>query len=347
MKVWFKKYNLQFKTPAKTSRGAYSVRPVWYLFIEKDGVTGIGECAPLEGLSTETPEKVEAILDEICSRPESFIPFPDSIRNIPSVRFALETALLDLENGGRQIIFPSSFTGGRSGIPINGLIWMDSESRMQEQIFAKLNEGFHCIKLKIGGINFDEEVKLLQYIRDQRKSREIILRLDANGAFSPYEAPDKLLMLGSMRIHSIEQPIAAGQWDHMARICRTSPIPIALDEELIGINDPDEKNKLLDKIMPQFLVLKPSLHGGISGCREWIGLARARSIRWWITSYLESNIGLNAIAQWAYSAGASGYQGLGTGSLFTNNLDSPLNLKGEELWFNPDKEFLFPENFIQ
>jgi o-succinylbenzoate synthase len=346
MKAHFKKYNLQFKRPAKTSRGEYRVRNVWFLFLEENGKTGIGECAPLPGLSSETPEEVETLLKEICVNPSYFIENLDSTQNISSVRFALETALPDLQNGGRQILFPSDFTEGKQGIPINGLIWMGEADFMLEQIREKLEAGFRCIKLKIGSLNFDKELEILKSIRQKYDSNQITLRVDANGAFSPDGAIEKLQKLEQFELHSIEQPIAAGQWKKMAEICKNSPVPVALDEELIGIHSKNEKEKLLVVIQPQFLVLKPGLHGGFSGCNEWIELAESRSVGWWVTSYLESNIGLNAIAQWTFHKNAKGYQGLGTGSLFTNNISSPLEIRGEKLWFNPNKKFEFPKDFF-
>jgi o-succinylbenzoate synthase len=276
-----------------------------------------------------------------------FIDNPELTKSVSSVRFALETAWLDLKNGGKQIIFHSVFSKGKTGIPINGLIWMGNEDFMQQQIQEKLDAGFHCIKLKIGGIDFEREIELLKSIRQNYNAEKIILRVDANGAFKVEEALEKLQQLAQLQIHSIEQPITAGKWNEMERICSESPIPIALDEELIGIHSFEEKQKMLDTIQPQFLVLKPSLHGGFSGCNEWIELAEQRKIGWWITSYLESNIGLNAIAQWAFHKNAQGYQGLGTGGLFTNNIGSPLEIRGEQLWINSEKTFHFSENFFE
>ncbi|NCB08569.1 MAG: o-succinylbenzoate synthase, partial [Bacteroidia bacterium] len=226
-------------------------------------------------------------------------------------------------------------------------IWMGEKKFMQQQIQEKLDTGFHCIKLKIGGIDFEREIELLKSIRDNFPAERIILRVDANGAFQQKDAMEKLLRFAEFQIHSIEQPVAAGQWTEMAKLCSETPIPVALDEELIGIHDLSEKEKLLDRIHPQFLVLKPSLQGGISGCDEWIELASQRKIGWWITSYLESNIGLNAIAQWTFHKNAKGFQGLGTGGLYTNNFDLPLEIRGEKLWLNPKKSFQFPENFIE
>ncbi len=339
MKAKFRKYELHFKQPAGTSRGVYTVRPVWYLYLEGENKTGIGECAPLSGLSKESPEQVEDALTEICKNPESYINHTELLEEIPSVRFGLETAWLDLKNEGKCQLFPSEFTSGEKGIPINGLIWMGEAEKMQQQIKEKLDAGFHCIKLKIGAIDFDKELELLQSIRKKYDASTITLRVDANGAFKPDEALQKLERLAQLDIHSIEQPIAAGQWDKMAELCNKTPIPIALDEELIGINSKTKKERLLDSIQPQYLILKPSLHGGISGCDEWINLAEERNMGWWITSYLESNIGLNAIAQWTFTKDVKMHQGLGTGQLFTNNIDSPLEIRGEQLWYNTEKQF--------
>ncbi len=339
MKIRVHKYELIFKRPAGTSRGTLTSRAVWFLFLEDNGKTGIGECAPLPGLSMETTEQVESVLNRIELDPTMFIENHDLLAGLPAVRFALEAALLDLKNGGKQILFPSNFTGGLAGIPINGLIWMGDLKFMQQQIEEKLNAGFRCVKLKIGALDFEKELSLLQSIRDQYSKEELILRVDANGAFHPEEALAKLETLAKLDIHSIEQPIRQNQLKELAALCKKSPVPIALDEELIGVNKPEDKAGLLDKVHPQYLVLKPSLHGGFSGCDEWISLAEERNIAWWITSYLESNIGLNAIAQWVFAKKVKAHQGLGTGKLFTNNIDSPLKIKGEKLWFNPTRNF--------
>ncbi len=347
MKARYKKYELQFKRPASTSRGTYVTRTVWYLFLEENGKTGIGECAPLPGLSTETPEEVEKLLNEISANPSSFIENAEAVKNVSSVRFALEMAWQDLKNEGRQILFPSDFTNGNKGIPVNGLIWMGHTEFMLQQIKEKLDAGFRCIKLKIGSLNFDKELEILGSIRKKFDASQVTLRVDANGAFNPDEAIEKLQKLAQYQVHSIEQPISAGQWKKMTGICKESPIPVALDEELIGIHDKNEKEKLLNTIRPQYLILKPSLHGGFSGCEEWIELAKNRSVGWWITSYLESDVGLNAIAQWTFQQNAKGHQGLGTGQLFTNNIPSPLEIRGEKLWTNSKKIFNFPENFFR
>ena len=339
IKARYQKYELHFKQPAGTSRGVLKTRTVWYLFLEEDGVTGLGECAPLPGLSIETPEQVEEQMEGIVNDPELFINNTSLLQDLPSLRFALETALLDLKNSGKRELFPSAFTSGEAGIPINGLIWMGQIENMQRQIEEKLAAGFRCIKLKIGAKDFEQELALLKALRNRFSIDQIVIRVDANGAFNTDSAPAKLKRLADLQLHSIEQPIRTGQWQQMAELCKTTALPIALDEELIGINRREEKIQLLATIRPQFLVLKPSLHGGISGCDEWIELANERSIGWWITSYLESNIGLNTIAQWAFTKDSKMHQGLGTGQLFTNNIDSPLEIRGEELWFNTTKSF--------
>lgn len=341
MIAYFKKYELQFKQAAGTSRGVLHTRTIWYLYIEENGKTGIGECAPLPGLSKEKPEDIDFLIEDVCSDPLYFEERHEELLEYPSLRFALETALLDLRNGGSQRLFPSNFTEGIAGIPINGLIWMGDAERMHQQIEKKLQDGFRCIKLKIGAIDFEKELSLLQSIRERFSPEQITLRVDANGGFRRDQAAEKLQQLAQFQLHSIEQPIAAGNWGDLAKLCETKTIPIALDEELIGLNKTEDKTLLLDMVRPQYLVLKPSLHGGMAGCNEWIELARERNIDWWITSYLESNIGLNAIAQWAFSKLKGNYQhqGLGTGQLFTNNIDSPLEIRGEQLWFNPQKQF--------
>ncbi|HBL76057.1 MAG: o-succinylbenzoate synthase [Bacteroidetes bacterium GWF2_42_66] len=332
MKARFKKYTLQFHRPAGTSRGTYNTRDSWFIFLEENGKTGIGECAPLPGLSLENPEEMNGKLIQVCEDIEFFSKNIQELIEWPSIQFGLETAFFDLKNGGRRILFPSDFTEGKRGIPINGLIWMGNPEYMQQQIREKLEQGFRCIKLKIGAIDFETELALLKNIRKEFSAKEIILRVDANGAFKPEEALEKLKQLAELEIHSIEQPVAARQWNEMARLCKQSPLPIALDEELIGITEKQQKKEILAQIKPAFLVLKPSLHGGISGCNEWITQAENAGVKWWITSYLESNVGLNAITQWAATKPIEMEQGLGTGKLFANNFDSPLTIVNDRLW---------------
>lgn len=345
MKARVVEHDLQFKRPAGTSRGVLNHRRIWYLVLEKEGRAGVGECAPLPGLSAETIPEVEQNLAALAADPDGFCAETDR-QSIPSsVWFAVETALKDLEQTGTQILFPSSFTRGDKGICINGLIWMGEPSFMKEQVRQKLDLGWRCIKLKIGALQFDEELAILKSIRSEYSADDIILRVDANGGFSPDEVLDRLDQLAELDIHSIEQPIAKGQWQHMAGVCRQSPLDIAFDEELIGITEREEKIRLLDTLAPHYLVLKPSLHGGMKGCDEWIELADARGIGWWVTSYLESNLGLNAIAQWTFLKQPHLHQGLGTGQLFTNNMASPLEIQGEQLFFDPGKRFIFPGIF--
>lgn len=336
-------YNLHFKRPAGTSRGIYHDHKIWYVFITSTTNPdhwGIGECAPLFDLSCDYNENYELNLNRFCAELENKqILDRDALRPYPSILFGLETALQNYQQRSFKL-WDSQFSEGKKGIPINGLIWMGNFKYMQEQIEQKLEQGFRCIKLKIGAINFDDELTLLKRIRKEYSSEKITLRVDANGAFSPSDALQKLQALTSLDIHSIEQPIKAGQWTEMAQLTAKTPLPIALDEELIGINDPKEKSELLKAINPQYIILKPTLHGGIIGTTEWIDLAESMNIGWWVTSALESNIGLNAIAQWCSTLNTRQLpQGLGTGSLYTNNISMPLEIKEDCLWFTPNGEF--------
>lgn len=326
---------LHFKRPAGTSRGSFSIRKSWYILIKsEDGRMGIGECAPLPDLSCDDIPEYEQILETACLDLEKNLKIDYAqFGNYPSILFGLETALRHFEQNS-FCLWDTEFSKGNKGIPINGLIWMGSFEYMREQIEDKLQKGFRCVKLKIGAIDFDKELELLAMIRKHYPAERIQLRVDANGAFSPDDALDKLKALSAYDLHSIEQPIRQGQWDKMYELCRNSPIPIALDEELIGVNQSQKKAELLDAIKPQYIILKPSLHGGIKGSDEWITLAKSRGINFWITSALESNIGLNAIAQWCATYKSDMYQGLGTGLLFTDNVDLPLYLEKDMLWFN-------------
>ncbi len=327
---------LHFKQPAGTSRGVYTTRRVWYVRITspETGRWGLGECAPLPALSCDDVPDYESILTSACRRLEqsgeldrlSLLPYP-------SILFGLETALLHLQ-GGSFSWADTPFSRGEQGIPINGLVWMGTYEEMYQRMREKIEAGFRCIKLKIGAIDFEQEMALLSYLRSHFTPEEITLRVDANGAFSPEEAPEKLQRLAALSIHSIEQPIRAGQWEAMGKLCAVSPVPVALDEELIGVNRRGEKEALLDAICPPYIILKPSLHGGLSGCEEWMELARQRGIGYWITSALESNVGLNAIAQWCATWQPVSPQGLGTGQLFLDNyqLPVPLEIRHGELW---------------
>ncbi len=328
MKATFTKLALHFKRPVGTSRGIMNIKNSWILKLTKDEITGVGEISIIEGLSPdfENSESFEKKIQEVCLLIENrqltinnFI-----LDNNPSIKFGVETALRDLKNGGKGIIFDNDFTKGKRKLPINGLIWMGDKIFMNEQIEQKLEEGFSTLKMKIGAIDFETELKLLQSIRKRYSKNEITLRVDANGSFKPQQAKSVLEQLAELDIHSIEQPIKAGQWEEMKKLCEISPTPIALDEELIGIEDVSKKIELLETIRPQYIILKPSLHGGISGTQEWIQLAEERTIPWWLTSALESNIGLNAICQLAGEYKNKLPQGLGTGSLYTNNVESDL-----------------------
>ena len=327
---------LHFKQPAGTSRGVYTTRKIWLIHLSDGQHTGVGECAPLPDLSCDAllDSEYASILNKICKDfcQSGDIDY-DFLRDYPSMLFGLETALLNLQNGDR--LFDTAFTRGEVGIPINGLVWMGNHDEMLQRLEEKLEKGFSCVKLKIGAIDFEQELDLIKRIRDRFSFHEVELRLDANGAFPYSETLYKLELLSQYAIHSIEQPIKAGQWAYMAELCRESPLPIALDEELIGVNDPAMKRHMLNIIKPRYIILKPSLHGGMAGCREWIETARDLGIGFWITSALESNIGLNSIAQFAssiYGDHITMPQGLGTGQLFTDNIPMPLEIRGDQLW---------------
>lgn len=327
---------LHFKQPAGTSRGTYTTRKVWYIYLstaEYPERVGVGECAPLRKLSCDDLPDYEQILCNACRCLEQTGELDtEALRDYPSILFGLETALRHYETQS-WALWDTPFSRGETGIPINGLIWMGDFDRMLQQIEVKMQSGYRCIKLKIGAINFEEELALLKHIRAHYSAREIELRVDANGAFSPIDAMEKLNRLAELELHSIEQPIRAGQWEEMARLTADTPLPIALDEELIGCNTLEGKQDLLTSVRPQYIILKPSLHGGISGGNEWIAEAEKQHIGWWITSALESNIGLNAIAQWCATFRNPLPQGLGTGLLFTDNIEMPLEIRKDCLWF--------------
>ena len=338
LKATFEKKTFEFRRPSGTSRGVLTEKHAWFITIwDKNNpeIKGIGECSVIEGLSPDfkSIESYENLLEKLVS---NIIHYKNNIHELsqyPSIYFGLETALLDLSNGGKKLFFESDFTSGKMRIPINGLVWMGTIDFMKTQINEKINAGYKCIKIKIGTLNFEDEVDLLKSIRDDFSADEILLRVDANGAFTPENALKRLKILADLAIHSIEQPIMPGQWKEMAELCKTSPLPVALDEELIGHNDTKSREKVLDKIQPQYIILKPSLHGGLRGTREWIKLAEQRNIGWWITSALESNIGLNAIAQFTATFDNLSYQGLGTGMLYTNNIPSKLLVSGGYIYY--------------
>ncbi len=349
---------LHFKQPAGTSRGVYTTRHSYYLTLTSDdcpGVKGVGECATLPDLSCDAKPEYEVTLRQVCQMVEQMgrIPY-DMIRAYPSITFGLESAFADFFHqaslafesafqvpawaGELARLYDSPFARGEEGITINGLVWMGTYDEMYERLEEKLKAGFHCVKLKIGAIDFLKELDLIKHIRQDFSKEQVELRVDANGGFTPENAMSRLEALAQYDIHSIEQPIKQHQWRKMAELCRESPLPIALDEELIGVNVRSMKQALLDTICPQYIILKPSLHGGMYGCKEWISLADERGIGSWITSALESNVGLSAIAHFCaktYGPCISMPQGLGTGQLFTDNFPMPLVIKGDKLYFLP------------
>ena len=332
---------LHFLQPAGTSRGVYNTRLSFYLKLTSDeqpDVVGVGECATLPDLSCDAmpPNEYERKLRTFCDEYErtGVIDY-EAMRAYPSMLFGLETAVAQFNAKGSLNFFDTPFGRGEEGIPINGLVWMGTFEEMFERLEAKLKAGFRCIKIKIGAIDFDRELQLIRHIRSTFSRNDVELRVDANGGFTPEEALSRMEALVQYDIHSIEQPIKQHQWAEMARLCAATPLSIGLDEELIGVNERQKKIELLDTIRPQYIVLKPSLHGGMAGTEEWIQLARERNIGSWITSALESNVGLNAIAQLTasiYGTNIRHAQGLGTGQLFADNIEMPLKVIGDKLW---------------
>ncbi len=336
MEAKFKQYILNFKRPSGTSRGVLNTKETYLLEVSENNKKGIGECGIFRGLSFDDVPNYEQKLQWLCDNiNEDYNFLKENLRNFPSIWFGYEQAILNLKHG-KNLYFPSEFTVGKASIKINGLIWMGNPEFMKEQIEEKLNLGFNCIKLKIG-VNWNSEKEILKELRQHFPKEKLELRVDANGGFSFYEAKIVLQELADLDIHSIEQPIKKAKSfekiSEMAKLCEETPTPIALDEELIGIVDIEDKEKLLKEIKPQYIILKPSLCGGFSGSDEWISLAEKLNIGWWITSALESNIGLNAIAQYTFTKNNKMPQGLGTGSLFTNNFESSLILEGDQLHF--------------
>jgi o-succinylbenzoate synthase len=357
MRATIRPYTLDFTFDAGTSRGVLREKQTFILRTDSSafpGSCGLGEAGPLKGLSvddrTDFLQRSQEILEEIGDVEFPFDPekilqkiSEMPLEEFPSLRFGLETATLDLFHGGKRKLLPNPFYDLGKPIPINGLIWMGDRTFMKKQIDQKLGQGYDCIKMKIGAIDFDLELTLLEEIRNNYSDEEITLRVDANGAFGANEAMDKLERLGRLGIHSIEQPIAPGNWEQLEKICRESPVPVALDEELIGITERKQKKALLDQVRPSFLILKPTLLGGILATRDWIQLAEQAGIGWWMTSALESNIGLNAIAQFTSTLHPKLPQGLGTGTLYQNNIGSPLHITSGKLSYEPQKGWSFPE----
>ena len=344
LKAAFSPSRLDLHFQAVTSRGALPFKDTYFIKVWDSATPemfGIGECALFKGLSKDDSPFYEVKLCDLCksiNRAEEF-----EINSWSSIKFGLETAFRDFENGCFHTPFASEFINGKKDITINGLVWMGSIDEMLKRAEQKLSEGFRCIKFKIGAKDFEQEINLLKQIRSKFPPDLIELRLDANGAFTQANALERLDRLATLSIHSIEQPIAAGQWEAMADICKLSPIPVALDEELIGCRTIPEKEHLLDYLKPSYIILKPSLCGGFIEADEWIDVAVKRSIGWWATSALESNVGLNAIAQWVSTKNIEMPQGLGTGGLYTNNIFSPLVLNGDKLSYDLSKGWVFPE----
>jgi O-succinylbenzoate synthase len=340
LKATYKKHILRFKRPSGTSRGILMEKETWFLILEENGKKGIGECGILRGLSADDRpdyvEKLQWTCENIHLGEEKLW---QELIEFPSIQFGVEMAFLSLRSESPFELFPSEFVSGEKAIAINGLVWMGDEEFMKRQIEEKIAQGFSCIKMKIGAIDFDKELELLGFIRQNFDENTIEIRVDANGAFGEYEALNKINQLAGFKLHSIEQPVKKNHTDMMSVLCKSTNLPIALDEELIGVFSASEKESLLQKIKPQYIILKPSFIGGFRGTLEWIALAEKYNIGWWITSALESNIGLNAIAQFTFTLNTTMPQGLGTGSLYTNNFDSPLVVENGQLWYKPELDW--------
>ena len=340
MQATYKKYILNFKRPSGTSRGVMTEKETWFIILEENGKTGIGECGILRSLSIDDRPDYEEKLQWVCQNIHlGKNTLWDELIEFPSIQFGVEMAFLSLQSETLFDLFPSEFTNGKKNMLINGLVWMGEEQFMKTQIEEKLSQGFSCIKLKIGAIDFEKELGLLRFIRQNFDAKTIEIRVDANGAFTSNEALSKLNQLNEFELHSIEQPIKANQIQEMKLLCQQTPFPIALDEELIGVFGIENKQKLLEEIQPQYIILKPSLVGGFKGTLEWISIAESLNIGWWITSALESNIGLNAITQFTYTLQNPLPQGLGTGGLYTNNFDCPLEIENGHIQYNPAKNW--------
>lgn len=342
MRAVWKELKLTPRSPLRTSKGTITERTVWYLIAwheDRPEVKGIGEAALFPGHSKEFPADVRTKLLELCAETSNWKDrLADDLVDVPSVRFAVEQCLKDLEASGSKLLFPSDFTLGRKGIPINGLVWMGDKREMRDRIKQQVDGGFTCLKMKIGAIGIDEELALLKGVRDEFGA-DITLRVDANGAFNNRNVGYVLARLAELRVHSIEQPVAPGLYEVMSDLCADSSVPIALDEDLIGLNSREAKVDLLDVVRPKYVVIKPGLVGGWAAAQEWIALARERGIGWWVTSALESNVGLNAIAQWTATLQVDQPQGLGTGAVYLDNVTSPLEVGRGELHYRPEREW--------
>lgn len=340
MKATYKRYILTFKKPGGTSRGILTQKETWFLILRDDDQTGVGECAMFRGLSMDDVAEYETQLQWVCDHIDRGLEsLLSTLVMFPSIQFGLEQAFRSVASKDPFLLFPSEFTEHGKDIAINGLIWMGDREYMEEQISQRIEDGFKCIKLKIGALDFNTELSLLKGLRERFTPDEIELRVDANGAFAKEDVFFKLEELSRLAIHSIEQPIKPGNLALMREVCASGLLDIALDEELIGVVDETKKRELLQIVAPQYIILKPSLIGGYGGSTEWITLANELGIQWWVTSALESNIGLNAIAQWSFTLENSLPQGLGTGSLFTNNIESPLEVREGKIFYNNSLEW--------
>ncbi|MFN3968790.1 o-succinylbenzoate synthase [Flavobacterium sp.] len=348
MTATYHKYILHFKQASGTSRGVLTDKETWFLVLEKDGKKGIGECGILRGLSADDrpdyEEKLRWVCENIHLGQEKLW---QELIEFPSIQFGVEMAFLSLKSENPFVLFPSKFTSGEKSIVINGLVWMGDEAFMKRQIEEKIAQGFTCIKMKIGAIDFNKEIELLRFIRQNFDEKTIEIRVDANGAFAENEALDKINQITGFKLHSIEQPIQKNHTDMMSVLCKSTNLPIALDEELIGVFSFEEKEQLLQKIQPQYVILKPSFIGGFRGTLEWISLAEKFNIGWWITSALESNVGLNAIAQFTFGLNNPMPQGLGTGSLYTNNFDCPLQVSQGQLWYQNELDWKIDLDYLE
>ena len=345
MKATYHKYILYFKQPSGTSRGVLTDKETWFLVLEENGKKGIGECGILRGLSADDRPDYEEKLQWVCGNIHlGAEKLWEELMEFPSIQFGVEMAFLSLQSENPFVLLPSKFTSGEASMVINGLVWMGDEAFMKRQIEEKIEQGFRCIKMKIGAIDFEKEKALLRFIRQNFDAETMEIRVDANGAFSENEALDKINQITGFQIHSIEQPIQKNKTDTMSVLCKNTQLPIALDEELIGVFSMADKEALLQKVRPQYIILKPSFIGGFRGTSEWIALAKKYQIGWWITSALESNIGLNAIAQFTYLQNNPMPQGLGTGALYTNNFESPLQVAQGQLWYRNGVEWAFDFN---
>lgn len=338
MNASFSSHILEFNFKAGTSRGVMTERKTWYLQLQEGKQTGIGECAPLAGLSRDNLDEIEGKLQWVCDNIDlGFAKLYDDLADFPAVRMALETAFISLRGSTPHTLFVNPFSKGKAGIPINGLVWMSDAKEMEKQMAKKIKEGYKCVKMKIGAIDIGEEIAIIERIRETYEPWDLEIRLDANGAFDRSNIFDVIDELSDLEIHSIEQPVNDRQL--LKELCAESPVPIALDESLIGINGKEEKEALINDILPDYIVIKPTLVGGFRAAEDWIELAEKNGIGWWVTSALESNIGLNAIAQWLGNYPLRIYQGLGTGKLYNNNIESPLNIRKGKLYYRPTDQW--------